>query len=316
MTIDIQLHPQDVEIDVEISPATIEIDVELQNTLGMGIPADGLIGEFLRKTSNDSYATQWQKQDYSSYIYNPDLDQQGPIYNDWQDLVQTINDRDNPPTVINFTKLGQQTLPAGHYDLNNVTWRGPGTPPGQGPVLMLPDGFTLEPQTNWQLEYGVTLYSDSLSPVMTIPFGSQFRLDLTTSGIASQFCEMLLLQGGSGTLNIIFVADGASLAGENEYGYEVIRVDGDGAIIPMILAGINASIYPNSIRGGTNCPLIRFLNTIQQVTDPFPAQDNWDGFIIDKRGMPTLIGFDPTGTTLTSNNVQDALVELHNMIVP
>lgn len=304
------LDAADVDADPDGSAAQALIDANNYTDTEIGLLAyveSVVAGNNIVVDNTDPQNPIVSAQGSTSYIYNPDLTQQGSVYNDWQDLVDAINATGNAPSVINFTKIGSQTLPAGHYNLNNVIWRGTGSAPGGGALINIPNGFTLHPMPYWTIEFGLAIYHNSSAPIFTT--NQSFRLTLDSAAFGAVSSEAILIDSPASTVNIIFVANGGSLTGS--LGYEPIRVANTNfLIVPIVISGVNPELSANAIRGGTNALLIRLINTIQYTGDPFVTQANWTGTIVLNRGVPTLIGYDGTVSGLTANNIQAAIDEL------
>ena len=103
---------------------------------------------------------------YSAYIYNSSATASGRLYSNWASLVSAINDDGNPPTDIIFQQA--ETLPAGAYNLDNVTFVGNGLAWNQGGItITLPTGFTIS-SWNGMLLKTIRLFSTSANPIMEI----------------------------------------------------------------------------------------------------------------------------------------------------
>jgi len=115
---------------------------------------------------------------------------------------------------------------------------------------------------------------------------------------------------------IIGLTNGASLqnslAGPNG-GHEVVDVDATAAFFGVSLTGSASSLENDTVRGtGT---LIRLIQSVVVDLSIGTSHSNLSGGVFDLVFTNArALGFDPTGTSLISTNVQDAIAELDGKI--
>jgi len=130
----------------------------------------------------------------TSFIYNSSGIQGGTRYNSWPDLMTAIAiNRYGGPRSILFEQ--DETLPAGAYDLTDITLLGNGISYGQSITdtlyVTLPTGFTLTAD-RFTISTGLNVESTSTAPIMTVTTARPVLITLRdASGLASTTAPFL-----------------------------------------------------------------------------------------------------------------------------
>lgn len=284
----------------------------VDGTDGVGVAAGGTTGQVLAKNSATDYDTEWidvvTDQTYDEYIYNSSGAQSGNRYNTWSDLMAEISGGQEGPTRITFEQ--NETLPAGTWDLDYVTFAGDGKISLLGGLIVtIPTGFTLGGSGYWRnghLAAGIGINYTANVSLITAPAGvSTFSLDFGNA-ISSTTASFFNIP--SGATYIITLELGSSLING---GYEPVTV-ATGAINYLIIGSSNASIGNDIFRGTIDPGAgLLLIDSSAANVDPARIDANLTNDYIFYRNPKALnVGFDNGGTGLSSTDVQNALVEL------
>jgi hypothetical protein len=254
---------------------------------------------------------------YTQYFYNSSGAQSGNRFNNWADLMASIDGRE---VRVQFEQ--DETIPAGAWNIDYQTWIGNGqNPDGGGLTITFPTGVTLSSALNWTCENGLNLHSTSTAPIYTMTVPHVFLFNRTaiytdTVEFVKVTCNGLVVVGclnGFGMYN-----DGAGLGN-----YEVFNIDSSayGTILITTEQGVAATIQDNTVRSAV--PIVYgWLKQSSESHNVFATQANLDSGSINFNGVPlgfggaffanaSVTGFiDAQPAGITSDNVADALAEL------
>lgn len=276
---------------------------------GQGVPTGGTTNQVLAKASDEDFDTEWKDVEvadipYYQYIYNSSGEQSGNRFNDWADLIAAIDGRE---ARIVFEQ--DETLPVGSWFQSHITWVGNGNNPGNGaPEITIPDGCSFSHYINWMTESGLTITSESNSPVIEQEISTSHGFDRVK--IQSFNAPFFRVTGTN--LHAFFVANGGGLYNA---GQPVIQYDGSAyaAYVVSTEQGIQGDIEDDTI--ASSVPMV-FLQLKQssESAKTFATHSGVDGAsVIQQRyfSNAAVVGFlegQPSG--ITSNTVSDALAEL------
>lgn len=244
---------------------------------------------------------------YSQFVYNSSGAQTGNRFNDWGDLYAALSLLEGAKTIF----LEQdETLPAGAYNLDNVTLTGNGLEYNTGGVTVtFPTGVTVTSWLNGKLS-SVRILSTSSGPVYTA--STSFALQITNVSHVHSTTSPFFL-GTGGTQHIFALADSgrfSKLSGGVEnydnttaaFSTQVIISRGNGSTVSNdTLMSTNTVIYVDIIADPAN----------DVSTSPFPLTHtnlvSFDVPLMFPRADATL--FTAAGS-ISSITVQDAIEEL------
>ena len=115
------------------------------------------------------------------------------LYDDWSDLMTHIGTLDGPTTIY----IEQdETIPAGTWDVNNITIQGSFNPAGSPPIprLFLADGAIFD-FTALKLDM-VSLYSDSTTPVVVTPTATLMILEAQDCTFSTSDAPVFEIESG------------------------------------------------------------------------------------------------------------------------
>lgn len=243
---------------------------------------------------------------YTEYVFNSSGDQSGNTFNNWADLYATLLTVSGSRRV---TIEQNETIPAGTYNLDGVTFRGNGTAVILGGVLLtLANGVTISSWSGAKIEGGIGLVSASSSHVMTVTGAFTIQV-IEGSGIAAIGATASLFNVDSGGFLIVALSGGSVILGSAFGGYEPIDIDSGGDAV-IVLDGSGTNVDNDIIRGAGD------LNFV--LGDSSPALDVYSVTQGDFSGATSFdyyanarhIIFDKTTSGFTTNIVEDALDEL------
>lgn len=271
------------------------------------VPGGGEPLQFLGVDVNGDPA--WMTAPYANYLFNSSGSQQGNRFNDWSDLMDALALVEGPKTV---TFEQDDSIPAGAYDLDNVTFRGNFLPLGGGGFFItLEDGVTITSLDNFVLDGGIGLVNDSSSPAITVPNGDFVILQvLGNSGISSTNAPMVDIEPGGNF--VVALRDGATVA---DLGFPVINVQVGAGLAAAALGGVASAVQDNTISG--DGAFIRLIQSIAVDIDSGLVQPSFAGIIVDQLFTDArLLGYNPatSGGVLSSTNVQAAIDELAGLV--
>lgn len=242
-------------------------------------------------------------QTYSQYVYNSSTPQELNRYNDWQDLVDAINDGQGGMVTINFEQ--NETIPAGTYDLPNVIWSGNNVPAG-GLTVTFGEGAKLTPIPSLRIDNALFLVNGSSEPVLEVDNG--FRLELDNASVISATTAPLVRFFGTNEPTITLGLASRISAGS---GVEPLHFEDDSNATVVIVKPF-AAISNNSISGEATATLNIILGIDAPQTNIYTLTLSTFLGSINKIIQPDskYSRYSNSSSGLSSVNVQDAIDEL------
>lgn len=127
------------------------------------------------------------------FVFNSTGTPSDILYDDWSDLMTHIGTLDGPTTIY----IEQdETIPAGTWDVNNITIQGSFNPAGSPPIprLFLADGAIFD-FTALKLDM-VSLYSDSTTPVVVTPTATLMILEAQDCTFSTSDAPVFEIESG------------------------------------------------------------------------------------------------------------------------
>ena len=308
----------DGEIPLVIQPQVPDVDdqdklwLDTDDNAALYLPPGGTTGQVLAKTSDNDWQADWVDQTggsgdpetYAYFVYNSSLPQDANRYNDWQALVDEINTGQYGPSVITFEQ--DETLPAGEYNLDYVTLSGNGTISILGGLaITLDDDFRITSWRDGKLDRGIGIVYHGSEPVYEfLPGINTFQLAF---GNAIQTTNGSFFKAGNSSIVVLKLDFGSLL---DNGGGEPIELDSPIQFITL-LGGTNAQIDNDMFKGtiGIGQGLI-LVDSPSAAIDPSRTDSNLTGAIfVVLASKAHLIDFDGDSAGMTSDNVQDAIIE-------
>lgn len=245
-------------------------------------------------------------QTYDEYIYNSSGAEADNRYNDWSDLMAAISGGQDGPIRITFEE--EETLPTGTFNLDNVMFAGTGKLAAFGGYFVtLPDGFNVSSWVNGGITSGLSVIYEGTNPLITYTTGINLFMFGVGSAIATTANVAFDVTGDASFL--LTTETGATLP---NLSYELMNLDTTGAIIITVKDAV--SVEDDVFRGdATTASLALILvNSPAAQIDPDRTDANLTGTMTVSIGSrANLVGFNNTGTGMTSDNVQDAILEAY-----
>ena len=159
------------------------------------------------------------------FVFNSSGTPSDILYNDWSDLMTHIGTLDGPTTIY----IEQdETIPAGTWDLNNLTIQGSFNPTNSPPIprLFLVDGVVFD-FTALKLDL-VSFYSDSTAPIVVTSTGTLMMLEAQDCTFSTSDAPVFEIESGGmfGLWTTGFYGE-AGLYDDGAYDEPAIQVDGD-----------------------------------------------------------------------------------------
>lgn len=186
----------------------------------------------------------------TSFVYNSGGTQLGNRFNTWTDLVDRLAVIQGPKTV-QFEQA--ETIPAGAWDLNGSTLLGTGN--FGGLVVTFADGCTLTGLGTLSAALGITLYSESTDPIVTVAASQSFYFqdDALVASKSAPFFDVTATTG----LVLFSLRTGSGFARPSDLGigggdYESVQVPAEaGSTLTVIVAETYGStiMRDDTIRG-------------------------------------------------------------------
>lgn len=252
----------------------------------------------------------WLTAPYANYLFNSSGAQAGNRFNDWSDLMAAVALVEGPKTI---TFEQDDSIPAGAYDLSNITFRGNFLPLGAGGLFIeLEEGVTFTDVTQFRLDGGIGLVNTSSAPNYVVGNGDFVIVAASgNSGYASSAAPVFVIEAGGQF--VIALADGGVLA---DIGQPVIEVQSGAGLAAVALNGVASGMQDNTITG-TGGAFVRLIQGVAVDGVSGVTQPAFSGVIVDQLFTDSrLLGYDPSGTggTLTAGNVQAAIDELAGLV--
>lgn len=254
----------------------------------------------------------WLTAPYADYLYNSSGAQQGNRFNDWGDLMDALALIEGPKTV---TFEQDELIPAGAYDLSNLTLRGNFLPLGAGGLFIsLDEGVTFTDVTQFRLDGGIGLINTSSTPNYS-PGPGQFVIVAVSgnSGVGSSGAPMFEI--GPGAALVLALQDGGQVSNLGGAGNAVIDVDPAANLAAVAMGGVASELQDNTISG--DGVFVRLIQGVAVNSAVGLTQSAFLGMVVDQLFTDSRnLGYDPSGTggTLTAGNVQAAIDELAGLV--
>lgn len=148
---------------------------DLNSTANKNSAVDGELAYTTdRKQLNIYNGTEFEEVNkYTQYFFNSSGSQSGNRFNDFADMIDSIDGRE---VRVQFEQ--DETLPAGAFDVSYQTWVGNGNNPDSGGLtITFETGTTFSDMVNWQCENGLTITSNSANPVAVFSTGHTLSFD-------------------------------------------------------------------------------------------------------------------------------------------
>lgn len=249
--------------------------------------------------------------EYVQFVYNSSGAQEGNRFNDWSDLITALTALDGSK-VVQFEQ--NELIPAGAWNLDNVTLRGNGKEHNAGGfTLTFGDSTTISSWANAVVNSLRLRSTSTTGPVWSPSGAGLFVLELL-AGVHST-AEPFIEHSGGGQFVIQMRTNGRFklLSGGVPNFHDtsatgtcqLVIARGDGtAFDPNTLSSVNGVIYVDVVSDVAN-DLIAY---------PWPQTHSGLSTVAIVPVMQTravALAFDPTGLTyITETNVQDALEEI------
>lgn len=231
---------------------------------------------------------------FSGFIYNSAGTQQDNRYNDWNDLFDTIANIESGNKISIYFEQNE-TLPAGTYNLNDVSFHGNRLNAFQGGITVtIPSGFIAEGGT-WErggIEDSLRLSFTGGSPLIQYSTGKHaFRLGYAS--LIQSTTEVMFAMSGDATL-FMYLDEGATIYGG---GYELISVD-DTVLVYVFLNGLDSGVYSETFRGDkTSANIALYINSASTNLNTSRTDTNLTG------GSPTIVYAEKARNVKYTNNV-------------
>lgn len=267
------------------SPLTTKGDLYGFDTADARIPV-GTDGQFLTADSTDAQGLSYKYQQYTYYIYNSTATPAGSTYASWSSLITEINNQGNPPTVILLTNPLGETLPAGNYNLDNITLWGNGVGVfAGGPFTYLADGFVATSWDNGGLDNSITMVSTSSTAVLTLSGSQTFTLE--RSSLIGSSNAPIFSQAAGGTVFIFRVNNGSAAYGSTLAFNPIFSLNDAGSTL-LLIAGSSNSNLDNNIVTGTAGTLQRIISDASAAPDAYTNTDSGFSGTVSNDQLPNV----------------------------
>ena len=265
-------------------------------------PPGGEAGQFLGKLTSADGDVAWMYAPYTNFIYNSAGTQSGNRFNTWSDLYSVLQSTEGPKHIY-FEQ--DETLPAGVYDLNNVSLHGISVQPRI--VITLPTGFVV---TDWNLG-GVYDELNVISTSNTYIWANATGIfELDQGGVGATSFQFFYVPAGGFFVPVL--RDGGIIA---NVGNAVIEIDAAAGFTGVSLNGIAAGINDDVIVG-TAGVFVRLIQSVVADISTGGLQPQFLGTYTDLYFTnAALLAYDNSIVgLLTATNVQAALDELAGLV--
>lgn len=240
------------------------------------------------------------------FVFNTSATPGSNVYNDWASLIAAVGAVAGCAKCICFEQ--DETIPAGTWDLNQSTMRGPEVPDHGALVITFADGAKLTNPNAEFASHGLKLYTVSTEPVFTITSNQYAYLDFHVEIAASAAAPFFHVDAPTATTVLIGLSRGSGLFLPSHLDPPISDGDGPGATVAsgstLVVADLigNTNLDDDVISGAGSGLRIVTTPTVANGT-PFPTGDSqsglgsWTVILLDQASR---VAVDPTGFTNSS----------------
>jgi hypothetical protein len=249
--------------------------------------------------------------EYVQFVYNSSGAQEGNRFNDWSDLMGALNGLAGPKLIL-FEQ--NETIPAGAWNLDNVTLRGNGKEHNAGGfTLTFGDSTTISSWANAVVNSLRLLSTSTTGPIWS-PAGAGLLVLELLAGVHST-TEPFIEHSGGGQFVIQMRTNGRwkLLSG----GVPNLHETSAAGTCQLVMArGDGTAFDPNTLSSDNGVILVDVVSDVANDLVAYPWPQTHSGLVtaavvpvMQTRAIATF--FDTTGlSSITEQNVQGALEEL------